>query len=341
MESKNNTSKYNEKNFVSKRKIGSGAFGNVYLLKLAGTGEEVAMKTVFQDKRYKNRELSVMKVLDHPNIVKLLNYYYTTELKNGKNEQFLNCVMDYVPETLSSLISDNRKNRKIFPLPIIKVFAFQMLKSIGYLHAMGICHRDIKPQNVLVGHDYTLKLCDFGCAKKLVEGEPNIEYICSRYYRPPELVLGNRFYSTKVDVWSMGCVITELVLNKPIFPGSSSKDQLFEIMSILGSPSKEQLTAMNVNPAIKIPHKDKTEWRDVFRNKINDENYIDLVSKLLTYEPDKRLSPYEAMCHPFFDDIKKGFTLPDGKDLPKHFFEFKQCEINFDSEHINALMKRA
>ena len=128
-----------------------------------------------------------------------------------------------------------------------------MLKAIGYMRSIGICHRDIKPQNILIDpSDYTLKICDFGCAKHLVKGEPNISYICSRYYRPPELVIGATEYTTQVDTWSIGCVIAELVLNRPIFPGKDAKNQLVEIVKILGTPTKEQILAMNKNDKITL-----------------------------------------------------------------------------------------
>jgi glycogen synthase kinase 3 beta len=88
---------------------------------------------------------------------------------------------------------------------------------------------------------HVLKLCDFGSAKQLVAGEPNVSYICSRYYRAPELIFGNSNYTTSIDVWSVGCVIAELMLGQPIFPGESGVDQLVEIIKILGTPSKEQI----------------------------------------------------------------------------------------------------
>ena len=219
-----------------------------------------------------------------------------------------------------------------------------MLKCIGYLHSLGICHRDIKPQNILIDPaDYTLKLCDFGCAKHLVKTESNIAYICSRFYRPPELVVGATKYTTQVDVWSMGCVIAELVLNKPIFPGKSATDEFLEIMKILGTPSFEQMKAMGgkmINPS-KLPQINKVPWKEVFKGKNDDELFADLVANLLVYEPKKRLRPYLALCHPYFDELKKkDVVLPDNKKIPKHLFEFKECEIKFDKESIDKILSQ-
>ena len=319
--------------FPKNNVLGMGAFGKVRLAIVKGTGEKVAIKKVFQDRRYKNRELPIMQELHHPNIVELKSYYCTKAENCSDDEFYLNCIMEYVPQTLSDLISQNRKNHTKFDSMTLKIFSYQMLKCIGYLHSLGICHRDIKPQNILIDPaDNTLKLCDFGCAKHLVQTESNIAYICSRFYRPPELVVGATIYTTQVDVWSMGCVIAELVLNKPIFAGKSATDQFLEIMKILGTPSYEQIKCMNdkFKGISKLPKIEPKSWKDVFKNKTNDELFIDLVSKLLVYEPSKRLSPYEALLHPYFDDLKN----KDAK-IPNHLFVFKQCEIDFDKENID------
>ena len=330
--------------FDKKDIVGQGAFGEVFLAKIKKTGEKVAVKKVFQDRRYKNRELSIMQKLNHPNIIKLLSFYYTkANIPKAKNDDvFLNCIMDYVPETLSILISKNKHQGTKFPSSLLKLYSYQMLKSIGYLHSIGICHRDIKPQNILIDPlDYTLKICDFGCAKQLVKNEENISYICSRYYRPPELVLGATFYTCQVDVWSIGCVIAELILNRAIFPGKSAKEQLYEIIKILGTPTKEQISEMNPKVHItKLPNIPHKLWKDVFKDKTDDMLFIDSVDKLLVYEPEKRLTPYEALNHPFFDDMKKkDFKLPNGNSVPKHIFQFKECEIQYDKENINKILK--
>ena len=146
----------------------------------------------------------------------------------------------------------------------VKLYMYQCLRSLAYIHSMGICHRDIKPQNLLLDPARgILKLCDFGSAKILVKGEPNVSYICSRYYRAPELIFGATDYTTFigilslsrlcfglvliVDIWSTGCVMAELLTGSPLFPGESGIDQLVEIIKVLGTPSKEQIRTMNPN----------------------------------------------------------------------------------------------
>ena len=336
--------KLSDLEFPNNNEIGRGAFGKVLLAIVKSTGEKVAIKKVFQDRRYKNRELPIMLELHHPNIVELKSYYKTKAENKGENDFFLNCIMDYMPLTLSYLIIKNRKNKTKFDPILLKLFSFQMLKCIGYLHSLGIAHRDIKPQNILVDpKDYTLKLCDFGCAKHLSKKESNISYICSRFYRPPELVVGATKYTTKVDVWSVGCVIAELVLDKPLFQGKSATDQFFEIIKVLGTPTSDIIKIMGGKPinVDKLTKYEKKNWKDVFKDRIDDMLFIDLIDKILLYEPEKRLGPYQAMCHPFFDEIKeKEVILPDNKCLPEHLFQFKECEINFDKESINIIMKQ-
>ena len=111
------------------------------------------------------------------------------------------------------------------PVLLVKIYTYQLMRSLAYVHALGICHRDIKPQNLLVDtNKHILRLCDFGSAKRLVQGEPNVSYICSRYYRAPELIFGATDYTPAIDVWSAGCVSAEMLLGSPLFPGESGVD---------------------------------------------------------------------------------------------------------------------
>jgi serine/threonine protein kinase len=320
--------------------IGSGSFGVVYQATIAETGEYVAIKKVFQDKRYKNRELQMLKELNHPNVIKLRQAFYTPGDK--PEEIYLNVVMDYIPETLSRTIRQYYKSKTQIPMLIVKLYAYQMLRSLAYIHAIGICHRDIKPQNILVDPTHhVIKMCDFGSAKKLIKGEPNVSYICSRYYRAPELIFGATEYTTAIDVWSTGCVIAELVLGQPMFPGESAVDQIVEIIKILGTPSKTQILAMNPEyNEFRFPIIKPYPWGKVFKNKGMSESFFDFISKLLTYEPQIRGKPLKTLLHPFFDELReKSTTLPNGK-LLTDLFNFSQEEYKSDPETVEKLIPK-
>jgi glycogen synthase kinase 3 beta len=320
--------------------IGSGSFGVVYQAIISETGEYVAIKKVFQDKRYKNRELQMLKELNHPNVIKMRQAFYTPGDK--QDEIYLNVVMDYIPDTLSRVIRQYYKSKTQMPLISIKLYSYQMIRSLAYIHAIGICHRDIKPQNILVdSNTQSLKMCDVGRAKKLIKGEPNVSYICSRYYRAPELIFGATEYTPAIDVWSTGSVIAELILGQPLFPGESAVDQIVEIIKILGTPNKNQILAMNPEyNEFRFPIIKPLGWSKVFNNRTLPESFYDLMGKLLTFEPQIRIKPLRALAHPFFDELRdKTTTLPNGKPLPD-LFNFTTEEIKTDPEIMDKLIPR-
>ncbi|CAG0894561.1 unnamed protein product, partial [Darwinula stevensoni] len=255
-----------EVSYTDTKVIGNGSFGVVYQAKLCDTGELVAIKKVLQDKRFKNRELQIMRRLDHQNIVKLKYFFYSSGEK--KDEVYLNLVLEYIPETVYRVARHHSKNKQTIPISFIKLYMYQLMRSLAYIHSLGICHRDIKPQNLLLDPETgVLKLCDFGSAKHLVRGEPNVSYICSRYYRAPELIFGATDYTTQIDVWSGGCVLAELLLGQPIFPGDSGVDQLVEIIKVLGTPTREQIYEMNRNYSeFKFPQIKAHPWQKVREN---------------------------------------------------------------------------
>ncbi len=162
-----------------------------------------------------NRELQIMRIVRHPNIVELKAFYYSNgdrvpefkmELYNEhgltlpqKDEVYLNLVLEFVPETVYRASRYFNKMKTTMPILEVKLYIYQLFRSLAYIHSQGICHRDIKPQNLLLDpNSGVLKLCDFGSAKILVEHEPNVSYICSRYYRAPELIFGATNYTTKI-----------------------------------------------------------------------------------------------------------------------------------------------
>lgn len=277
------------------RVIGSGSFGTVY--QASRKGETLAIKKVFQDRRYKNRELQVMQGLHHPNIVELKNAFYTeTSSSSSSGGQYLHLVMDYLPDTLYRLLKQHARQ----PLSTVRTYIAQLFSGLAYVHSKGIAHRDIKPHNLLIDPATgRLKLCDFGSAKKLILGEPNVAYICSRYYRAPELIFGSTQYTTAIDQWSAGCVMAELLMGRPIFPGQSGLDQIVEIIKVLGTPNKSQLAAMSPGAEFSFPAVALQPWEKVLEGTGSPEA-IDLLKALLQYDPMSRLRAEQAEKHTFF-----------------------------------------
>ena len=173
----------------------------------------------------------------------------------------------------------------------------------------------------------------------MVKGEPNVAYICSRYYRAPELIFGSTDYTAAIDVWSQGCVGAELLLGQPLFPGDSGVDQLVEIIKVLGTPSREEISAMNSNyTEFKFPQIKACTWHKVFRNK-TPENAMDFIAQTLAYAPGRRVKPLEGCAHAFFDELREETTKlpPHGNALPP-LFDFTQHELNSRPDIMEKLI---
>uniref|UniRef100_K7FGV8 [tau protein] kinase n=1 Tax=Pelodiscus sinensis TaxID=13735 RepID=K7FGV8_PELSI len=279
--------------------IGNGSFGVVYQACLADSGELVAIKKVLQDKRFKvslgtGRAGGPILVMPPSSA-----YLSPGEGAVGRGP------------------GAGPGSRRVVT---VSVYMYQLFRSLAYIHSQGVCHRDIKPQNLLVDPDTAvLKLCDFGSAKQLVRGEPNVSYICSRYYRAPELIFGATDYTSNIDIWSAGCVLAELLLGQPIFPGDSGVDQLVEIIKVLGTPTREQIREMNPNyTEFKFPQIKAHPWLKVFKPRTPLE---------AVWLCSPRLSPLEACANAFFDELREPTArLPNGRDLPP-LFNFSPVEL--------------
>ncbi|XP_020705796.1 shaggy-related protein kinase eta isoform X1 [Dendrobium catenatum] len=349
--------------YMAERVVGTGSFGIVFQAKCLETGETVAIKKVLQDRRYKNRELQLMRSMDHPNVISLKHCFFST---TNRDELFLNLVMEYVPECLYRVLKHYSNANQRMPLIYVKLYMYQIFRGLAYIHTVpGVCHRDVKPQNLLVcfydskllwdfplefldGTNLALmqvdplthqvKLCDFGSAKVLVKGEANISYICSRYYRAPELIFGAVEYTSSIDIWSAGCVLAELLLGQPLFPGGSAVDQLVEIIKVLGTPTREEIRCMNPNyTEFRFSQIKAHPWHKVFHKRMPPEA-IDLASRLLQYSPSLRCTALEACAHPFFDELREpNARLPNGRPFPP-LFNFKQELSGASPELINKLI---
>jgi glycogen synthase kinase 3 beta len=313
-----------------KKVIGKGTFGTVYKAIDLKRNMKVAIKKVYQDPNYRNREFKIVVELDHTNCIMVHNYFFTTEHSKASSPTYLNLVMDYVADTLYRVLRYYRKNQIEFPAPLAKIYSYQMFRALAYIHGKNIVHRDIKPQNILVDtDDHRLVICDFGSAKVIKSGEKSVSYICSRFYRAPELIFGGEHrsrYGPAIDVWSIGCVIAEMFLGEPLFSGINSKDQLKKIMGLLGTPTRDDMNAIDSNLDLKLPHFPKQNLGDRL-SKTVDPLAVDLLEKILVYNPEKRLMPLRAMLHPYFDELREQRLTINGQRIVD-MFDMGEVELS-------------
>ncbi|KER19916.1 hypothetical protein T265_11420 [Opisthorchis viverrini] len=314
-------------------------------LKLQRPGEQsplkVAVKRVLQDPRYKNRELSIMQRLNnHPNVVKFYYYYYSTSSSSSRTHRsssgrsgssssgvdvYLHLVLECFPESLCELIYRHLQRNVKIPSHVVKVFTYQMLKALAYLHSHQICHRDIKSSNLLVDEStLVLKVCDFGSAKEMVPGTANVSYISSRYYRAPELLFGAQLYTCAIDTWSGGCVLAEMLRQHCLFMGVDSVDQLVKVIRVLGTPSVEDIASMNpMYGSYNFPDVQSCPVK-LFFPQHTPSDLLALMSKMLVYNPTRRISPANALAESCFDELREigpNGLLPGRVRIPPHLFD--------------------
>ncbi|KAL3314591.1 hypothetical protein Ciccas_006784 [Cichlidogyrus casuarinus] len=281
---------------------------------------QVAVKRVLQDPRYKNRELGIMQKLgNHPNIVRFYYYYYSSTSLSGKNSSsnnqnsdsniqlFLHLILECFPGSLCDLIYHySQQGSSPIPVLTVKLFTYQMLKALAYLHSHRICHRDIKSSNLLVSEaTCVLKVCDFGSAKEMTPGTPNVSYISSRYYRAPELLFGAQSYTCAIDTWSAGCVLAEMLRQSCLFTGTDSVDQLVKVIRVLGTPSADDIASMNpVYETYCFPDVRSCPVKLFFPH-ATPADLLSLMSQMLVYNPSKRILPKEALSHACFDNLRQ------------------------------------
>ena len=225
-------------------KEGEGTYGVVYKARDKKTGALVALKKIKHACTEEGipstslREIATLKHLQHPCVVKLLDYDY----KSGK----LYLVFEHVDKDLKKYM--NSVTGLLKP-ELIKSYASQLVQGIEYCHLNGVLHRDLKPQNLLVSKDGRLKIADFGLARVFVPPmRPFTHEVVTLWYRPPEILLGCKTYALPMDMWAVGAIIAEMVSKRPVFPGDSEVDELFKIFRMLGTPTEKTwpgVTALN------------------------------------------------------------------------------------------------
>lgn len=304
--------------------LGEGQFATVYKARDLQDDKIVAVKKIKIGTRAEAadginrtalREIKLLQEISHPNIIGLLNVF--------GHKSNVSLVFDFMETDLEIIIKDNSI---VLTAAHIKSYILQTLEGLHYLHAHWILHRDLKPNNLLINDKGILKLGDFGLAK--FYGSPNRIYthqVVTRWYRCPELLFGAKNYSTGVDTWAVGCILAELLLRVPFFPGESDLDQLTRIFQALGTPTEETWLGMQDLP-------DYIQFKVFPPNPLSciftaaSDDLLDVMASLLSMDPLKRCTTEEALKMPYFSN-KPAPSL--GSQLPMPSFKSDRDDSTF------------
>ncbi|XP_020260715.1 cyclin-dependent kinase F-3 isoform X1 [Asparagus officinalis] len=276
------------------KEIGDGTCGSVYRAVNLETNEMVAVKKMkrkfyFWEECMNLREVKSLRKLNHPNIVKL------KEVIRENNELFF--IFEHMECNLYQVMKDRQNG---FTEAEIRSFMSQVLQGLAHMHKNGYFHRDMKPENLLVTND-VIKIADFGLAREVMSMPPYTEYVSTRWYRAPEVLLQFSFYTPAIDMWAVGAILAELFTHSPLFPGESETDQIYKICNVLGTPdSCIWPEGMNLPRSVnfrffQIP---SANLSNIIPNASLEA--IDLILKLCAWDPLKRPTAEQALQHPFF-----------------------------------------
>uniref|UniRef100_A0A8C7PC22 mitogen-activated protein kinase n=1 Tax=Oncorhynchus mykiss TaxID=8022 RepID=A0A8C7PC22_ONCMY len=283
------------------KQVGTGAYGTVCSAVDFRTGTKVAIKKLhrpFQSELFAKRayrELRLLKHMKHENVIGLV-YVFTADLSLDRFHDFY-LVMPFMGTDLGKLMKlQNLSEDKV------QFLVYQMLKGLKYIHSAGIIHRDLKPGNLAVNQECELKILDFGLARQ-ADSEMT-GYVVTRWYRAPEVILSWMHYTQTVDIWSVGCIMAEMLSGKTLFKGNDHLDQLTEIMKITGTPTQDFITKLQSQDAknyVKsLPKVQKKDLQELF-SKVNPQ----VIECMLLLDPESRVMAAEALALPYFSEFRE------------------------------------
>lgn len=312
-----------EKKYCYEKTVGSGAYGIVIAATDILAQKSVAIKKISKafedlvDAKRILRELKFLRNFEHENIIGLIDVPVPNPTGPCRDFDDVYMVTELMDTDLHKVIYSKQK----LSSDHIKFFIYQTLKALKYLHSANVIHRDLKPSNLLVNSNCEIKICDFGLARFTHAAVPPTnnffsqeesnsdsaltEYVVTRWYRAPEVMLRCKQYDSKLDIWSIGCIMAELVLRRPMFPGRDYIHQLQLIVENIGSPSPQQMSFISGEKAKKFIAKQKNspglDFQQVFKS-LGPEG-ADFLSLLLTINPFNRPSAEDALLHPYLRDL--------------------------------------
>ncbi|XP_075983171.1 cyclin-dependent kinase-like 4 isoform X2 [Anticarsia gemmatalis] len=289
-------------------KLGEGSYGLVYKCRNRDTGEIVAVKKFVENeddpliRKIALREIRMLKNLKHPNLVNLIEVF--------RRKRKLHLVFEYCDHTV---LHELEKYPAGCPELLSKQIIWQTLQGVAYCHRHNCIHRDVKPENILLTSEGVVKLCDFGFARMISPGESYTDYVATRWYRAPELLVGDTMYSTPVDVWAIGCVFAELLSGEALWPGKSDLDQLYLIRKTLGDLLPRHMTIFSQNTffqGMALPEPTMLEPLDkkIPQRYASNELVLDFLNKCLDKDPMMRWTCEQLLRHPIFENFL--FTVP-------------------------------
>ncbi|KAJ8654691.1 hypothetical protein O0I10_009581 [Lichtheimia ornata] len=288
--------------FERLNRIEEGSYGIVFRARDRDSGDVVALKKLKLDKEKNGfpvtslREIYTLINVKHPNIVNV------REIVMGNHLDQVYIVMDFIEHDLKTLMTDMRTP---FLQSEVKTLMLQLLSAVALLHDNWIIHRDLKTSNLLLNNRGEIKVADFGLARKY--GSPlghMTQLVVTLWYRAPELLLGTKQYTTAVDMWSIGCIFAELINNEPLVSGRSEIDQIDKIFKLLGAPNEKIWPGFMELPYAKNISMNNQSSYSSLRSRFPylTEAGLDLLSKLLTYDPEQRITAEQALNHPYFSE---------------------------------------
>ncbi|CAM8960906.1 unnamed protein product [Rhodiola kirilowii] len=317
------------------RPVGRGAYGLVCAVVDSETSEEVAIKKISNvfgniiDAKRTLREIKILRHLDHENVIAIRDII-RPPVKENFNDVYI--VYDLLDTDLRQIIHSGQHLTDDH----CQYFVYQLLRGLKYVHSANVLHRDLKPSNLFLNANCDLKIGDFGLARTTSETDFMTEYVVTRWYRAPELLLNCSMYTAAIDIWSVGCILGEIMTRRPLFPGENYVQQLRLIIELIGSPDDSSLGFLRSDNARRyvseLPHYPRQNFAARFPNM--SPGAVDLLDKMLVFDPARRITVDAALSHPYLATFHE---INEEPVLSRPFvYDFEQP--SFTEQHIKEMI---